>query len=44
MQNKGFVIVLTVIVTALCLYYLSFTFVSSGVPKESFLRFMGVSC
>ena len=35
MQNKGFVIVLTVIVTALCLYYLSFTFVSTGVQQDA---------
>jgi SecD/SecF fusion protein len=35
MQNKGFVIVLTVIVTALCLYYLSFTFVSTGVQNDA---------
>jgi SecD/SecF fusion protein len=35
MQNKGFVIVLTAIVTALCLYYLSFTFVSTGVQNDA---------
>jgi SecD/SecF fusion protein len=35
MQNKGFVIVLTLIVTALCLYYLSFTFVSNGVQQDA---------
>jgi SecD/SecF fusion protein len=35
MQNKGFVIVLTVIVTALCLYFLSFTFVSTNVQKDA---------
>jgi len=35
MQNKGFVIVLTVIVTALCLYYLSFTFVSTRVQQDA---------
>lgn len=35
MQNKGFVIVLTVIVSALCLFYLSFTFVSQRVNKEA---------
>ena len=35
MQNKGFVIVLTTIVTALCLYYLSFTFVASGVQQDA---------
>ena len=35
MQNKGFVIVLTAIITALCLYYLSFTFVSTGVQNDA---------
>ncbi len=35
MRNKGFVIVLTVLVTALCLFYLSFTFVSQRVQKEA---------
>jgi SecD/SecF fusion protein len=35
MQNKGFVIVLTAIVTALCMYYLSFTFVSTGVQSDA---------
>jgi SecD/SecF fusion protein len=35
MKNKGFVSVLTVIVTLLCLYYLSFTFVSRGVQKDA---------
>lgn len=35
MQNKGFIIFLTVIVTALCIYYLSFTFVSRGIQKDA---------
>ncbi len=35
MRNKGVVIVLTVIVTLLCLYYLSFTFVSTKVVREA---------
>ena len=35
MKNKGFVIVLTVIVTALCLYFLSFTFVSTRVQQDA---------
>lgn len=35
MKNKGFVIVLTAIVTALCLYYLSFTFVSNRVQQDA---------
>lgn len=35
MQNKGFVIFLTIIVTALCLFYLSFTFVSNKVQQDA---------
>jgi SecD/SecF fusion protein len=35
MRNKGFVAVLTVVVTLLCLYYLSFTFISRGVQKDA---------
>lgn len=35
MKNKGVVIVLTVIITALCLYYLSFTFVSRRVQQSA---------
>lgn len=35
MQNKGFVIVLTVVITALCLFYLSFTVVSSRVQRDA---------
>ena len=35
MRNKGFIIFLTVIVTLLCVYYLSFTFVSKRVQKEA---------
>ncbi len=35
MQNKGLVVVLTVVITALCLYYLSFTFVSRGVQQDA---------
>jgi SecD/SecF fusion protein len=35
MQNKGFVIVLTAVITALCLYYLSFTVVSGNVQKNA---------
>ena len=35
MRNKGAVVVLTVIVTALSLYYLSFTFVSRGIQKDA---------
>jgi SecD/SecF fusion protein len=35
MRNKGVVIVLAIVVTALCLYYLSFTFVSRKVQDEA---------
>ncbi|TXE14212.1 protein translocase subunit SecDF [Algoriphagus aquimarinus] len=35
MQNKGVIVFLTVVVTALCLYYLSFTFVSNNIQKEA---------
>jgi SecD/SecF fusion protein len=35
MQNKGFIVLLTVIISALCLYYLSFTFVSRGVQENA---------
>jgi SecD/SecF fusion protein len=35
MQNKGVIVFLTVIVTALCLYYLSFTFVSSNIQQKA---------
>jgi SecD/SecF fusion protein len=35
MQHKGLVIVLTVVITALCLYYLSFTYVSYGVHQDA---------
>ncbi len=35
MRNKGFVLILTIVVTLLCLYYLSFTFISRGVQKDA---------
>jgi len=35
MQNKVAVVVLTIIVTVLCLYYLSFTLVSRGIQKDA---------
>lgn len=35
MRNKGFVSVLTIVVTLLCLYYLSFTFISRGVQQDA---------
>ncbi len=35
MKNKGFVALLTIVVTILCLYYLSFTLISRGVQKDA---------
>ena len=35
MRNKGAVVVLTVIISFLCIYYLSFTFISRGIQKEA---------
>jgi SecD/SecF fusion protein len=35
MKNQGFVVLLTIIVTLLCVYYLSFTFVSNSVQKKA---------
>ncbi len=35
MKNKGFIVFLTIIVTLLCLYYLSFTFVSNSVQQDA---------
>lgn len=35
MTNKGFVLVLTVILTVICLFYLSFTLVSHGVQRDA---------
>ncbi|TPE44732.1 protein translocase subunit SecDF [Pontibacter mangrovi] len=35
MRNKSFIIVLTLIVSALCLYYLSFSFVAGNIQKDA---------
>ncbi len=35
MQNKGFIVFLTIIVSTLCVYYLSFTFISRGVQQDA---------
>jgi SecD/SecF fusion protein len=35
MKNKGFIVFMTVIVTLLCVYYLSFTFVSNSVKDDA---------
>ena len=38
MRNKGVVVVLTIVITALCLYYLSFTFVTAKINREAIAR------
>jgi SecD/SecF fusion protein len=35
MKNKGVIIVLTIIITTLCLYYLSFTFISRNIQQQA---------
>ena len=35
MKNKGLIVVLTLFILALCLYYLSFTYVARGVQQEA---------
>jgi len=35
MQNKGLIIFLTIVITALCVYYLSFTVKSMGVQQDA---------
>lgn len=35
MRNKGAVVLLTVVITLLCVYYLSFTFVSRGIQQDA---------
>jgi SecD/SecF fusion protein len=35
MQNKGAVVALTIIITLLCVYYLSFTFVSRNIQQDA---------
>ncbi|WP_299704769.1 protein translocase subunit SecDF [uncultured Pontibacter sp.] len=35
MRNKNFIIIMTLIVSALCLYYLSFSFVARSVQKDA---------
>lgn len=35
MRNQGVIVFLTVVITALCLYYLSFTFVSNNIEKKA---------
>lgn len=35
MKNKGFIVTLTVIITLLCIYYLSFTLVSRNIQQDA---------
>lgn len=35
MKNRGFIVFMTTIVTLLCVYYLSFTFVSNGIKEDA---------
>ena len=35
MRNQGVIVFLTVVITALCLYYLSFTFVSNNIQQRA---------
>ncbi|MEM6734913.1 MAG: protein translocase subunit SecDF [Bacteroidota bacterium] len=35
MKNKGFIIFLTILISLLCIYYLSFTYVSQKIQKEA---------
>src|SRR5882762_2817734 len=38
MRNKGVVVALTIVITALCLYYLSFTFVTAKINRQAIAR------
>ncbi len=35
MKNKKFIVFITLVITALCLYYLSFTIVSANVREQA---------
>ena len=35
MKNKGFVIFITMLISALCVYYLSFTFIAQGIQEDA---------
>ena len=35
MKNKGFIVFLTILISLLCIYYLSFTFVSQNIQKQA---------
>lgn len=35
MKNKGFVVILTIVISLLCVYYLSFTFVAQNIQEDA---------
>ncbi len=35
MKNKGFVVLLTIVISLLCIYYLSFTFIARGIQQDA---------
>ncbi|MEP0984594.1 protein translocase subunit SecDF [Ekhidna sp.] len=35
MKNKGFIVFLTILISLLCIYYLSFTYISQGIQRQS---------
>lgn len=35
MKNKGFIVFLTILISLLCVYYLSFTYISQGIQKQA---------
>ena len=35
MKNKGFIVFLTILISLLCIYYLSFTYVSQNIQKQA---------
>ena len=35
MKNKGFIVFLTILISLLCVYYLSFTFISQGISSDA---------
>lgn len=41
MKNKGFIIFITILISLLCIYYLSFTYVSQNIQKEATEATMG---
>lgn len=35
MKNKGFIVFLTILISVLCIYYLSFTYISQNIQKDA---------